>query len=151
MGDMQGKPMSEWHGPLPENVEPAANFAGRADKWWKGVIVRYVNSVGQRRGREMLAVGEAERPELDPADILVVSHGGLIRTLVQSLIGSRKVVCAEGVEVDQSRLKCPNASVTVIEVDKAGKGRLVLWADTTHLDVELVENNVDVVEDGDEQ
>ena len=46
-------------------------------------------------------------------------------------------------------MRCPNASVTVIEVEKDGHGTLLAFADTTHLDLELVENNVDVVEDDD--
>ncbi|THG97699.1 hypothetical protein EW026_g4354 [Hermanssonia centrifuga] len=137
MGDMQGVRISEWEGPMPANMEPAADFATRADQWWKKSVQSYVSSVTSRRGG---ATSEG------PAHILVVSHGGLIRVLLQGLIGSRHVRCAEGVDV--GRYRCSNASVTVIEVDESGKGTLLLFADTAHLDVELVEGNVDVVDEG---
>ncbi len=144
MGEMQGKLGSAWRGPLPQDMEPAAQLAQRADKWWTGVVVRYAHSVGRRRASP--SGGEnAEMPE--PAAILVVSHGGLIRALLQGLIGSRKVVWGEGVRPDQSLAtsSSANAAVTVIEVGADGKGTLVLFSDTAHLDEELVAN-ADIVE-----
>ena len=155
MGDMQGKSIAEWKGPMPANMESAAALAMRADRWWKNSITRYVSSLAHRRqssqrtgGGKEVAASDAEANGKEPAYILVVSHGGLIRVLLQGLLGARKIVCDEGVELD-GRMRCPNASVTVIEVEKDGHGTLMAFADTTHLDLELVENNVDVVEDND--
>ena len=143
--------MSEWGRVLPANMEPAAAFVGRADKWWKEHVVDYVSSLG--RGRPVPGGGNEDdrssSQSSDPVHILVVSHGGFIRVLVQSLLGSRKVLCGKGVELD-GRMRCANASITVIEMESGGKGRLVLFADTTHLDGELVEN-VDIVDDGGQQ
>ena len=155
MGDMQGKTISAWRGPLPQDMEPAAAVAQRADQWWKSVVVRYVHSVvGRSRARERQEpngpfAGEDEvNPEpVVPQAILVVSHGGLIRSLLQGLIGSRKVKWGDGMDADQSLFQCANASVTVIEIDRSGKGTLVLFADTAHLDSELVDGNVDLVAD----
>lgn len=130
MGDMEGKAISAWKGPLPANLESAAAFDARADRWWTENILRYV----------------ARKDESDePAHILAVSHGGLMHVLVEGLIGSRKVKVGKG--VDMGRFRFPNASVSVIEVDTNKKGTLVLFTDTTHLEVELVEENVDIVEE----
>lgn len=146
MGDMQGKMLSEWKGPLPANMETAADLAARADRWWKSTVLR---DVGSSRTQATTALNLASE---EPVRLLVVSHGGLIRVLLQGLIGSRKIVCGEGVVLDQ-HFRCANASVSVIELDDAskGRGRLVLLADTTHLDVELVDINVDIVEDDEQQ
>ncbi|KIP12346.1 hypothetical protein PHLGIDRAFT_27466 [Phlebiopsis gigantea 11061_1 CR5-6] len=77
-------------------------------------------------------------------NVLVVSHGGWLHVLLQNLIESRKVKTGKGVDV--GRYKSSNASVTVVEVENSGKGSVVLFADTTHLDDELVESNADIVE-----
>ena len=60
---------------------------------------------------------------------------------------SKRAKWGDGMDADQSLFQCANASVTVIELDKSGRGTLVLCADTTHLDSELVEGNVDLVAD----
>lgn len=129
MGDLEGKEISAWKGPS-ANLEPAAMFLTRADQWWKEVVLRSVESPAQ-------GDGEAEEPKR----ILVVSHGGLMHVLVQNLIESRKVRVGRGVDV--GRYRFPNASISVIEVERNKTGTLVSFADTTHLDVEFIEGNVD--------
>lgn len=139
---MQGKSVAVWRGALPANIEPAAAFVQRADRWWTQHVVRRAAAAPARAGDGLGGGGSAE--EDAGQAILVVSHGGLLRVLVQNLIESRRVAAGSGVDV--GRYRFPNASVTVIEVEEDGKGTLVLFADTTHLDVELVEGNADIVE-----
>lgn len=138
MGTMEGRRVSEWQGPLPGNMEAASVLCKRADKWWKNTIVRRA----QARPR-------ADNEDTEEAvNVLVVSHGGLLHVLVQGLIESRKVrVPANLKGMEDGRYRFPNASVTVIEVYRNGKGTLSLFADTTHLNVELVEGNVDIIDD----
>jgi 2,3-bisphosphoglycerate-dependent phosphoglycerate mutase len=147
MGDMQGELVQTWRGRLPANVEPVADFVQRADRWWKDTVVRYTASslaAAVKGGSE----GKPETEDREPgtSNVLVVSHGGWMHVLLQNLIESRRVSTAQGVDV--GRYRFPNASVTVIEVEASGKGSLVLFADTTHLDVELVraDTNADDVE-----
>ncbi|KAI0822745.1 histidine phosphatase superfamily [Trametes gibbosa] len=138
MGDWQGGSMHD-RGAPPPNLEPLADLAARAAKWWNETVGRLV----QRKAVE-LAAGQCGTAEFEPAHVLVVSHGGLIGTLVTNLVGSRRVRAAEGVVVG----RCFNASISVVELDEDGRGMLVSYADTTHLDVdldvELVQENADV-------
>ena len=78
--------------------------------------------------------------DFEPIHILAVSHGGLIGSLVTNLLGSRKVRAANGVSIGW----CYNASISVIEVDETGKGVLISYADTTHLDGDVLQHNADV-------
>lgn len=75
--------------------------------------------------------------------MLVVSHGGYISRLIANLLGGGKMRCAEGVRVTG---KCWNASVSVIEVLESGEAVLVSYSDTTHLKVDLVQTNADVID-----
>lgn len=134
MGDMEGQAIGNWKGSLPANMESSAAFTARADKWWNDTILRYASSDR----------AEAKASE-GPASVLVVSHGGLMHVMVQSLIERKKLKAAKGVKLGKFRF--PNASVSVIEVDDNKKGTLAMFADTTHLNVELVEGNVDIVDE----
>lgn len=51
--------------------------------------------------------------------------------------------CAEGVRVTG---KCWNASISVIDVLASGEAVLVSYSDTTHLKVDLVQTNADVID-----
>ncbi|OSD08503.1 phosphoglycerate mutase-like protein [Trametes coccinea BRFM310] len=140
MGDWQGKLIGTRGNP-PANLEPIITFMARAMKWWNDTIARHV----QRRAAQLKALGptmedDQDAREFEPVHILVVSHGGLIGTLVTNLVGSRKVVVAEGVEIG----RCFNASISVVDVEESGKGVLVSYADTTHLNMELLQENADV-------
>ncbi|KAL7283673.1 hypothetical protein ACG7TL_003109 [Trametes sanguinea] len=140
MGDWQGKLIGTRGNP-PANLEPIITFMARAMKWWNDTIARHV----QRRAAQLKALGptmedDQDGREFEPVHILVVSHGGLIGTLVTNLVGSRKVVVAEGVEIG----RCFNASISVVDVEESGKGVLVSYADTTHLNMELLQENADV-------
>ncbi|KAI0780579.1 phosphoglycerate mutase-like protein [Trametes elegans] len=151
MGDWQGASV-HGRGAPPANLEPVADFVARSTQWWKTTVERHA----QRKAAELRALPTTHAPppadpnggadgEVEgfaPAHILVVSHGGLIGTLVTSLVGSGKVRAAEGVGVG----RCFNASITVVELEEDGRGVLVSYADTTHLNVDLVQENADVAQ-----
>jgi len=99
-------------------VEKTAAFTKRVTSWWNQTIVTHTGG-----------------------NVLVATHGGVIITLVQQLLGSRKLKCAPGVVV----WKCLNASVTVIEITNR-KGVLVQYSGVDHLaGIGSVESNADVV------
>ncbi|KAH9852685.1 phosphoglycerate mutase-like protein [Lenzites betulinus] len=136
MGDWQGGSVKD-RGPPPPNLEPLADLAARATKWWNETVGRVV----QRKAAELASLqGSVAHDAFEPAHVLMVSHGGLIGTLVTNLVGSRRVRAAEGVVVG----RCFNASISVVEVEEDGRGVLLSYADTTHLDVDLVQENADV-------
>ncbi|KAH9945810.1 phosphoglycerate mutase-like protein [Epithele typhae] len=137
MGDWQGEFISE-RGDAPTNLEPTAEFVARATRWWNDTIGRHAQRAAALRSRRPAA--QSDEDEDEPVHVLVVSHGGLIGTLATALLGSRKVRAGRGVLVG----RCFNASISVFELNGRGKGALVSYADTTHLDGELVQDNADV-------
>jgi len=146
MGNMQGQSIAAWrNSELPANMESAAAFVQRADRWWQDTIVRCAATASAAAASGGMDGGARPEEERSEQNVLLVSHGGLIHVMLQNLIESRKLRLAKGVHV--GRYRFPNASVTVVEVGEDGRGTVVLFADTTHLDVELVEGNVDVVEE----
>jgi probable phosphoglycerate mutase len=68
--------------------------------------------------------------------ILVVSHGGAIKSYVAKVLG----VGAEGM---RALAGVGNCSLTVIEHDARGRVRLHTWNDTAHLEGLLVEEQTD--------
>ena len=102
MGDMEGKEVSAWKGPLPANLEADADFAARADRWWAEHVLQDVSEATE---------------DGSPARILVVSHGGLLHVLLQGLMKKRRLVVGKGVGL--GRFRFPNASVSVVEVEAA--------------------------------
>ncbi|KAI0807774.1 hypothetical protein C8Q74DRAFT_1229241 [Fomes fomentarius] len=152
MGDWQGGSIAKRLDP-PPNLEPIVDFMARSVKWWNESILRHVQrNASELESKLKLLSAQAPEPtntaadisglELDfePVHILVVSHGGLIGSLVTNLIGSRKVRAAEGVTIS----RCFNASISVVELYPDGKGVLLSYADTTHLNGDLVQDNADV-------
>ena len=133
MGTLEGFKLPEkWE--VPADMETSTAFSSRAIHWWNKVSQRQIS----------LHAGELRRGgEPVTRNILVTTHGGLIVTLSQSLLGSRKIRCAGGVKVG----KCLNASISVIELEDDGKGVLVKYSDVAHLEERggLVEVNVDVI------
>lgn len=134
MGDLEAKKFSKGMRLAFANddtVEPASSFMQRLSKWWKETILQSAVSKTRQGGEEGV-------------NVLIVTHGGVIGTLVRNMLGSRKIRAAAGVVV----VKCKNASVTVIELDcGSGKeGVLTRYGDVAHLLDGLVETNVDEVE-----
>ena len=138
---MQGQGVAAWRGALPADMEPAIAFMQRADRLWHETVVRHARAAAAGAADGNVAGGaRAAGATAEQNNVLVVSHGGLIHVMLQNLVESRKLRLAEGVDVGRYRL--PNASVTVVEVDEGGRGTVLMFADRTHLDVELVEENV---------
>ena len=134
LGALQGQPMSaRWTMADPYGTaESSEAVASRATGWWLRTIV---GEVGGGTG----PAGET---------VLVVSHGGLIMTLVRGLLGLGLLRCAAGVEVRH----CKNTAVSIVEVgDGAGTaGELVRFGDIGHLEdaeMKAVEKNADEAEE----
>ena len=68
--------------------------------------------------------------------VLVVSHGGAIKSYVAKILG----VSAEGL---RALAGVGNAGLTIIERDDRGRMRLHAWNDTSHLEGLLVEEQTD--------
>lgn len=134
LGDWQGQKLEGRGHTAPQNAEQLSEFNLRTMQWWNSTIPPYVES--------LMKQDPVHRKSL-PADVLVVSHGGHISRLVANLLGSGKMKCAEGVVVNG---KCWNASISVIDILDSGEAVLVSYADTTHLKVDLVQTNADVID-----
>ncbi|KAI0723888.1 phosphoglycerate mutase-like protein [Cerioporus squamosus] len=166
MGDWQGGSIANRSDP-PANIEPIIDFNARSVKWWNDTVLRHAqhkaselqrkvgktaphaqnghakasNGSARVNGEGLAAEPNTELEDFEPVHILAVSHGGLIGTLVVNLLGSRKLRAGEGVAIG----RCFNASISVVDLYENGKGVLVSYADTTHLNVDLVQDNADVV------
>jgi probable phosphoglycerate mutase len=118
MGDLEGKKFSKGMKlaiALDDTVEPASAFSKRLSKWWNGTMLQSLLSKS-KGGEEM--------------NVLIVTHGGVIGTLVRDLLGSRKIKAGSGVVV----VECLNASVTVVELEYGSRtGSLVRYGDVAHL------------------
>ncbi|KAH9843173.1 phosphoglycerate mutase-like protein [Rhodofomes roseus] len=133
LGDWQGQKL-EGRGTAPSNAEQLSDFSLRAARWWNNTILTYVES--------LIMQDPMHRKSL-PGNVLVVSHGGYISRLIANLLGSGKLKCAEGVVVNG---KCWNTSISVIDIFGSGEAVLVSYSDTTHLKVDLVQTNADVID-----
>lgn len=76
----------------------------------------------------------ASRGERDP--VLVVSHGGSIKSYVAKVLG----VSPEGM---RALAGVGNCGLTIVEIDSRGRVRLHAWNDTSHLEGLLVEEKTD--------
>ncbi|KAF7322318.1 Phosphoglycerate mutase-like protein [Mycena chlorophos] len=136
MGTLEG---TKWLDTQSHNAKVAADstientvaFSARTSGWWKRAILQRTLSLPPRE---------------EPYNVLVVSHGGAIGTLVRGLIGTERAVLAAGVQI--SSLK--NVSITLLEVEKEKKPALVVkYGDVSHLEGDLesvlVRGNVDEV------
>ncbi|KAF4576306.1 hypothetical protein EYR36_001094 [Pleurotus pulmonarius] len=134
MGLAQGLNVAERaqlpHAEYNQSIEPSQAFVGRMMAWWTRNIVQDIGALPSRCA---------------PYNILVVSHGGLIGTLVQNLLRSGQVECGDGVGM----WKLLNTAVTIIEFRDGCKPILAKYGDISHLlaqSVEIVQDNADVNE-----
>jgi len=130
MGDLEAKKFSKGMRlvmALDDSVESAPSFSKRLSEWWNKTILQSVLSK-TKEGKVL--------------NVLIVTHGGVIGTLVRDLLGSRKLKPATCVQVVQ----CMNSSITVIELEYGSrKGVLARYGDVAHLTglVGIVQANVD--------
>jgi len=130
MGDLQGMHMLQWSHRakvVDEKAESVGEFTKRVNKWWDGFILE-----------ASLLLSKADGT---PHEAIVVAHGGVIKTLLRSLLIQRRLSCAEGVNMG----KCGNTSVSIIEVGADGRGVLTLCGDTSHLAECSSEDNPDEI------
>ncbi|KAF9014026.1 phosphoglycerate mutase-like protein [Cyathus striatus] len=130
MGELQGQ--SFWPGSkisaTNSTSEVSKDFSRRTILWWNRKVL---DRVTQMKVRE------------EPYHILVTTHGGVIGTLVQNLVQSRKASCKKGVVIS----KCANASITVIELEEGSrKGVITQYADVSHLEGNALEFNADEID-----
>jgi 2,3-bisphosphoglycerate-dependent phosphoglycerate mutase len=129
MGELQGK---VWHAYSKPNatgstIELSSTFAARAIKWWKKSLIPCASRLQKEDSK-------------DSSQILMVSHGGFIGTLVQELYGSRHVKLAPGVKIGH----CLNTAICEIVLE-GNKGTIVRYGDVSHLEQEAVGFNVDTI------
>ena len=122
LGYLEGKTLCNLHKTRisasgTDTIEPIASFSKRLATWWNRKIMQSVLSRSKDNDDEV-------------ANVLVVTHGGAIHTLVEDLLGSRKIKAAKGVAHD----KCMNGSITIIEVERSSRrGHLLAFGDVQHL------------------
>ncbi|THV03915.1 phosphoglycerate mutase-like protein [Dendrothele bispora CBS 962.96] len=119
LGKWEGQPLSVRRNMtgFDDTAESTEAFSARALAWWDSEIV---NGLCKQTPEGSVA---------DQRTVLLVSHGGFISGLVRMLIKSGRIQ-AEPI----TNWTCFNVSVTTIEMENSGKGRLVKYSDTTHLD-----------------
>lgn len=165
MGPFQGKPASALNargaGRL---IESSGAFATRALTWWDNMLMENGlarKTSSNRPKHNTIAAGAVHAtpppsdvsgvahlvPAVSESNILVVTHGGFITTLVRNLIEKGQVKCARGVAIG----KCYNCSVTIIRVEEGWQLKTVVeqFGDVSHLmeseTSTLPNNNADIV------
>ncbi|KAG8894639.1 hypothetical protein FRC00_008651 [Tulasnella sp. 408] len=114
LGDMQGKHGSSMRGAgVPANAESGAALVARCLAWWDSTIVPLTRS----------------KDISSPVNVLAVSHGAWIGTMVRSGLASRNYRGR-----DKFGMPLFNCSVTIVRVDEGGKsGEVVKYGDISHL------------------
>ncbi|KAK7467604.1 hypothetical protein VKT23_004657 [Stygiomarasmius scandens] len=124
LGKLEGQPLSarKTIKGVDETAESFEAFSGRALAWWDNEIVNKLETDSNQR------------------TVLLVSHGGFISSLVKMLISTGRIQASEAI----TNWTCFNVSITTIEIEYTGKGRLVKYSDVSHLDKsKLVHANAD--------
>ena len=139
MGELEGKPAGVILGRAPSDVEPITSMTERAYGWWREAVMPWIKS------QDAAGPGDVDASVEGRRDVLIVSHGGLIGTLLQALRSKTAMRVVKGVRLT----KCMNASITVVEIDaRSAEGRLTRYSDVSHLAGPMVEENVDVQDGG---
>ncbi|KAF8350534.1 phosphoglycerate mutase-like protein [Amanita rubescens] len=125
LGDLQGMQMwSRRAMVINEKAETVEEFTKRVIKWWDGFILESSSLLPKADGT--------------PHEIIVVAHGGVIKTLLRNLLKQDRLSCAEGVNLG----KCGNTSVSTVEVGADGRDVLTLCGDISHLAESSGEDNL---------
>jgi len=114
MGTLQGKTFKKGEKLiLNDSVEKGAVFTQRTMQFWDEILIPSVQKI--RRNT--------------PSNILVVSHGGFIGTLVRAAMNDKGVVPASEIKIDW----CPNTSLTTIEIRDDSSSVLHTFGDVSHV------------------
>jgi probable phosphoglycerate mutase len=140
MGELQGE-----IGPSKKSapsLETTPALIARCQTWYTRSIMHY-----------MLSRIKQGLPKEEPQNILVVSHGGWITTLLSTLVTMQVVMCGKGVQFG----RCLNTGVSIVEYtgETAGRngflmGTLVQYSNIEHLkdkDLRYQEVNADELVD----
>lgn len=133
--DLREVDVGAWTGKSHEQI--ADLYPEEWSAWSSGLDVRRgggetYTELAQRIERAVVRL--AATSARDP--ILVVSHGGSIKSYVAKILG----VSNEGL---RALAGVGNAGLTIIERDSLGRSRLHAWNDTAHLEGLLVEEQTD--------
>ena len=133
--DLREVDVGAWTGKGQEEI--ARDFPEEWAAWSNGVDVRRGGGetyaeLAERIERAVLRISAMDAK--DP--VLVVSHGGSIKSYVAKLLG----VTEEG---RRALAGVGNAGLTIVERDSRGRVRLHAWNDTAHLEGLLVEEQTD--------
>ncbi|KAF7778559.1 hypothetical protein Agabi119p4_2904 [Agaricus bisporus var. burnettii] len=124
MGDLEGHVYGTRLDGRLSTMETGPAFAKRTLTWWRKNIVEYTATMVPRE---------------EPYNILAVSHGGFLGTLVKNLVGAGDLRLVEGVVL----ASLPNASVSLIEWD-GRKGKVIQYGEEGHLRrADRLDQNVD--------
>jgi broad specificity phosphatase PhoE len=116
MGSLEGQVYGTIKQPE-HDYESREDFFDRCKCWWDTWIVQVLVD---------------QEPREKPYNIIATSHGGFLGELVKDYLVNRgQVKLGKDVRVGW----CDNASISLIELDKAGKWTLVKYSDIDHLDV----------------
>jgi len=133
--DLREVDVGRWTGKSHDEI--AAAYPEEWAAWSTGLDVRRGGgeTYAELAGRVERAVLRIKALELrDP--VLVVSHGGAIKSYVAKILG----VGPEGL---RALAGVGNAGLTMIEIDARDRVRLHAWNDTAHLEGLLVEEQTD--------
>jgi len=134
--DLREVDVGEWTGKSHKEIEElypeewAAWSAGLDARRGGGETYAELSQRVERAVVRIAALKDAKDP------ILVVSHGGSIKSYVAKLLG----VGPEGL---RALAGVGNCGLTIIERDTRGRSRLHAWNDTSHLEGLLVEEQTD--------
>jgi 2,3-bisphosphoglycerate-dependent phosphoglycerate mutase len=123
LGRLEGQPLSARRSitGVDETAESVETFSRRTEAWWDKEIVNKLT----------VALEQPIESTRAPLQILLVSHGGFISSLVKILISSGRV---RPPDEPITNWTCFNVSITTIELEQTGKGQVVKYSDISHLD-----------------
>jgi probable phosphoglycerate mutase len=133
--DLREVDVGQWTGKSHEEI--AALYPEEWAAWSSGLDLRRGGGETYAELAARIENAVARIVAMDARDpILVVSHGGSIKSYVAKLLG----VSADGL---RALAGVGNCGLTVVEHDSRGRLRLHAWNDTAHLEGLLVEEQTD--------
>ena len=125
MGSLQGVRAGTYDkSKMPPDVESGEVFTRRTLEWWENRIARELPGLPATSS---------------PYNVLVVSHGAYIATLVRALCAAKVIDAAPGVGFGSVY----NTSVTIIDMQRDKLGTLMMYSDIAHLVAPAVAHNAD--------
>ncbi|KAG2098386.1 phosphoglycerate mutase-like protein [Suillus discolor] len=135
MGKLQGTKGPA--NPSEPSLEPVEAMVERSAGWYNREIVPYISSL-------------ANNPDGRCRNILVTSHGWLIKSFFKFMIATGVLECTE--DLLRASPRIPNASLSVVEYSTIGSGSeqrigstVVRYGDASHLTgIQILQDNADM-------